>query len=125
MHSIYGTVRYLHLIFPAALAIGMSCTIAEAQRPADGPSWRGILRHPAEWYGTEEAARIVDNVLLYQHANGGWGKNINMARVLSHEERAKAVEETKDVQTTIDNRATVTQMRFLALVHQAQGGGRS
>ena len=108
----------------AMLAIGITLTAAEGQQRFRGPSWRGILRHPAEWYGGEEAVRIADNVLLYQHANGGWGKNINMARVLDEAEKAKVIEETKKIRTTIDNRSTFTQMRFLARTHQATGAER-
>ena len=107
------------------IALSISFTHAEAQRPQNrGPSWRGILRHPPEWYGSEEAVRIADNVLLYQHANGGWGKNINMANVLSDEEKAQVVEKAKKVRTTIDNGATVTQVRLLALVYQKTGTPR-
>ena len=120
-------MQYAHkvtrdLLLVAVLAVCIF-TKTEAQRPA-APSWRGILRHPPEWYGSEEAVRIADNVLLYQHANGGWGKNINMAQVLDEEERRKVVEETRVVDTTIDNGSTFTQMRFLALVHESTGHTR-
>jgi PelA/Pel-15E family pectate lyase len=100
-------------------AFSISITHTEAQRTNKGLSWRDITRNqqPAEWYGSEEAIRITDNVLLYQHTNGGWGKNVDRATVLNDEEKAKVVEKTKTVQTTIDNGATVTEIRFLALVY--------
>ncbi|MFT5368094.1 MAG: PelA/Pel-15E family pectate lyase [Candidatus Latescibacterota bacterium] len=114
--------KYIYLLVTIALII--IPTIAQAQQRPSGPSWRGILRHPTEWYGTEEAIRIADNVLLYQHKNGGWGKNVNMAKVFDDTEKAKIIEETKTVQTTIDNGATFTQMRFLARVYQASNAKR-
>ena len=108
--------RYFYMLL-ATLAITFTCIQAQ-QRP-QGPTWRGILRHPAEWYGSEEAIRIADNVLLYQHENGGWGKNVNMAQGLDESEKAKVIEETKTIQTTIDNGAIFTQLNYLARVYQA------
>ena len=106
--------RYINLI--ATIALIIIPTLAQGQQT---PTWRNILRQPIEWYGTKDAIRIADNVLLYQHKNGGWGKNVDMSQMLSDTEKAKIIEETKTVQTTIDNRATFTQMRFLAQVYQA------
>ena len=106
--------RYLYMLL-ATLA--MAFTSIEAQQ--NSPNWRNILRQPAEWYGSKEAIRIADNVLLYQHKNGGWGKNIDMTPVLDAEAKAKVLAETKTVQTTIDNGATTIQLNYLARVYQA------
>lgn len=107
---------YFYLLL-ATLAIPFTCI--EAQQHSQGPNWRDILRQSAQWYGSEEAIRIADNVLLYQNENGGWGKNINMAPVLDDSAKAKVIEETKTVHTTIDNGATITQLNYLARVYQA------
>ena len=80
-------------------------------------SWRGILNHPDAWYATDDAVRIADNVLLYQHENGGWDKNVNMARLMTPNEKAAVLKDTKSVHTTIDNGATHRQLRYLAAVH--------
>lgn len=45
-----------------------------------GVTWREAMLQPEEWYGSEDAQRIADNVLLYQNNNGGWLKNIDMAK---------------------------------------------
>nr|MDA3879988.1 pectate lyase [Prolixibacteraceae bacterium] len=85
-------------------------------------SWRQAMQQPAEWYGSDEAVRIADNVLLYQHNNGGWYKNIDMANVLSEAEINKLKEQqSKEMGTTIDNGATHTQMRYLANVYSESG----
>ena len=42
-------------------------------------NWRQAQDQYREWYTTAEAVRVAGNVLLYQHDNGGWGKNIAMA----------------------------------------------
>lgn len=86
------------------------------------PSWREIQHRSREWYTSEEARDIADNVLLYQHNNGGWLKNINMARELSEAEiKEIEIEKSQEIGTTIDNGATHTQLRFLARVYNATG----
>lgn len=92
-----------------------------AAAPAKPITWRqAVGNRPAEWYKTDEARRIADNVLLYQGASGGWAKNIDMAKVLTPEQIAKGVA-AKDGSSTLDNGATHTQIRFLANVYIATG----
>nr|MDA3880626.1 pectate lyase [Prolixibacteraceae bacterium] len=81
-------------------------------------SWRQAMRQPTEWHATSEAIRIADNVLLYQKNNGGWNKNIDMANVLTDKGKNELrAEKSQIVGATIDNRATHTQMRYLARVY--------
>src|SRR5882762_4326864 len=54
-------------------------------------NWDDCLKQSPEWYRTSEAVRIADNVLLYQRQNGGWPKNIDMAAVLSDQDKPKLV----------------------------------
>jgi len=82
-------------------------------------SWTDCLDQPAPWYGSPEAVRVAGNILLYQRSTGGWPKNIDMARVLSPDERAAIAGERTLTDSTIDNGATTTQIRFLARVHAA------
>lgn len=85
-------------------------------------SWREVQHRSSGWYASEEAREIADNVLLYQHDNGGWLKNINMARELSEEEiKELEKEKSREIGTTIDNGATHTQLRYLARVYSATG----
>jgi PelA/Pel-15E family pectate lyase len=85
-----------------------------------------MLRQPAAWYGSEEALRIADNLLLYQRDAGGWDKNIDMALALGPADRAQIGKEARDsgAHSTIDNDATYTQMRYLANVYTATGQER-
>lgn len=81
-------------------------------------SWREVQHRSSAWYASKEAREIADNVLLYQHDNGGWLKNINMARKLSEEEiKELEKEKSREIGTTIDNGATHTQLRYLARVY--------
>lgn len=86
--------------------------------------WTDALKQPAEWYGGPEALRIADNLLLYQRAVGGWPKNIEMASVLTEQDRARLNKQKATLDATIDNRATYSQLTFLARVYTAQKNQR-
>lgn len=98
--------------------------MAQAQ-PTEGITWRRAMSQPDEWYRSAEAIRIADNVLLYQNNNGGWSKNIDMARELSEAEmKVLKKEKSQKTGTTIDNGATHTQLNYLAKVYKATGHER-
>lgn len=77
-------------------------------------NWHTILKQPANWYGTKEARSIADSVLLYQTDSGGWPKNVDMTQPPSAEFLANTAPDHR--WPTIDNNATTTQIRLLALV---------
>ena len=78
-----------------------------------------------EFYLTDEARRIGDQVLLYQRVTGGWPKNIDMAKPLSKEERDKVEHDKARLDdSTIDNNATTTQVVYLARLYQGTGDKR-
>lgn len=81
--------------------------------------WNDALRQKAEWYGSAEAVRVADNLLLWQRDTGGWPKNTNMAVVLSQQEAAALSKQKRETDSTIDNGATYTQMAYLARVFNA------
>jgi PelA/Pel-15E family pectate lyase len=83
-------------------------------------SWSHALRQKAEWYATDEATRIADQLLLYQHDNGGWSKNLDMAVMLSEKARAEVAKNRANSDTTIDNGSTYTQLAYLAKVIHAK-----
>lgn len=113
------------LVLAAAVLLSPASAGAQSDMPLRrGSLWREVLHQPAEWFGSDEAVRIADNVLLYQHPNGGWGKNIDMTRTLSDEEKEHIRARVEDIETTIDNGATHTEVRFLARVHAATGEER-
>ena len=78
-------------------------------------------RPSGQWYGSADSVRIAENVLSYQNDNGGWPKNIDMARQLNDDEKDRLRATHNQSETLIDNGATWTQIRFLALVHEATG----
>ena len=78
--------------------------------------WDAVLQQQPEWYGTPEARRIADDVLLYQRASGGWPKNHDMTRPPG----PHAFDREDVSASTIDNSATYTEIRFLATVDAAR-----
>jgi PelA/Pel-15E family pectate lyase len=86
--------------------------------------WGECLTRDAGWYSGGEARRIADNVLLYQRSTGGWPKDLDMARVLDATERAAVGADRERTDSTIDNGATITQLRFLARMIAATGDER-
>lgn len=81
---------------------------APALPPGNAVAWADVNGQPASWYGTQAAADVAANVLYYQNGDGGWPKNVDMTM------------RTADRGTsTIDNKATTTQLTFLAKVYDA------
>ncbi|MCX6132805.1 MAG: pectate lyase [Ignavibacteriales bacterium] len=80
--------------------------------------WWASLTQREHWYGSPEAIRIADNLLLYQFPSGGWPKNIDMAEVLDEVSRKQLKAINHLDSSTIDNSATYTQLRYLAKVYR-------
>ena len=89
------------------------------KKPVAAISWSRCLSQKPNFYAGDEAVRIADNVLLYQRNTGGWQKGVDMARVLSEAERTKINKAKTKKDSTLDNGATHTQMRYLAKVYNA------
>jgi PelA/Pel-15E family pectate lyase len=78
--------------------------------------WNDALRQPAEWYAGPEAQGVAAQVLLWQHASGGWPKNTDMSLAPTEAQRAAR----SFAEPTIDNGGTTTPLRFLATVISAR-----
>lgn len=78
--------------------------------------WADVLKQGSAWYGTPDARAIADRVLGYQAPSGGWPKDVDMT-VPAPAPPARAG-------ATIDNQATVIQIRYLARVHAAAADPR-
>jgi PelA/Pel-15E family pectate lyase len=78
---------------------------AGALPPGGAVPWSNVNSQPASWYGTQAAADVAANILYYQNEDGGWPKNVDMT--LRSAERGTS---------TIDNKATTTQLTFLAKI---------
>jgi PelA/Pel-15E family pectate lyase len=94
-------------------------------------------RGPA-WYATPKARHVADNVVSFQTPAGGWGKNQdrsgplrqrgqdyvpnNNSQFLQRGDFDAAVDSHWSYVGTLDNNATSTELRFLALVSKALPG---
>lgn len=113
-------ISSFHFLFLSLLVLPLGAQHSPASIP-----WSQVLQQEKDWYTSTEALRIADNILIYQHRNGGWPKNMDMAAILTplqvqEIKQAQQKAGTEFSRTTIDNGATHTQIRFLAQVYQSQ-----
>lgn len=82
-----------------------------------------ILREDdQDFFTTEEAIRIGDQLLLWQRATGGWAKNVDMVSPMSEQIKTQvAADKLRRDDSTIDNDATILQMAYLARLYKATG----
>lgn len=84
--------------------------------------WRNVAtKMPSEWYGSEEAKKVAENVLLSQKEIGGWEKNKAYHHPFSESERAHYINSKSEIGATFDNRSTIIELRFLAKVYASFG----
>jgi len=91
----------------------------ESKEIAASVPWSQCLNQRPEFYTTDEAVRIADSVLLYQRDSGGWPKGTDMAKPLGEEGKASIRKAKNRKDSTLDNSATHTQIRYLAEVYYA------
>jgi PelA/Pel-15E family pectate lyase len=103
-----------------AIIVGISFSGSAFAQAESSVAWKDALKQTPQWYATPEAARIADNLLVYQLSIGGWPKNTDMATPLSDSQRQSILTKKTDNDSTIDNGATFTQLAFLARVHTAK-----
>jgi PelA/Pel-15E family pectate lyase len=70
------------------------------------------LDKPAEWYASDDAKRMADNILTFQSKEGSWPKNTETAEKPYDGDPSK-------LEGTFDNGATTIEMYYLAKVAHA------
>jgi pectinesterase len=84
-------------------------------------SWKNALKQKPDWYATSDAHDLAKKVMLYQRDNGGWPKNTDFSVTLDKDDLKKLTQQRNDLKdTTIDNGATFTPLKFLTRVWQAK-----
>lgn len=106
-------IRYRYYAFIALMCAGAIKVSARNE---------ALKENENAFFETEEARRVGDQLLMFQRKTGGWPKNTEMCRPLSEEQKAKVMadKERRD-DSTIDNNATITQLRYIARLYQATG----
>lgn len=102
-------------------AFYLSILMALALLPAHAQRRYNAMREAKkEFFKTEQARLIGDQILDYQRVTGGWPKNIDMAKPMTHEERLQVLKDkSRRDDSTTDNDATNMQMTYLARLYQA------
>ena len=107
-----------------AMALATATAVADTGNGGDGlktKKWTSAAEKLSDaFFATPEAERIGDNLLFYQHPTGGWPKNTQMQDSLTAADR-KRVEKLKQGKryATIDNKATTTEIKYLARLYAA------
>lgn len=101
----------------AALAVSLNLNAGGSRY-----SKRMLRCDDPEFFKTEEARRIGDQVLLWQRNTGGWPKNIDMVTPMTDQQKAEVLadKDRRDDSTT-DNDATNVQLGYLAHLYKATG----
>ena len=112
MKLIENTLKFIFLIIALTFSESLFSQV-------HNQSWKNIIhQNKDDWFKTNEAKEIAENVLLYQREIGGWPKNIQMQNPLSKAEKQnlKALKSsTKEI--TTDNGATIQEMLFLSKMY--------
>ena len=82
-------------VVAVALVACAASSLTHAQWGGGQSRWRDILDNPPDFYGSDESIRVAENVLLYQNDNGGWPKNIDMARKLSDSQKKQLAQDAQ------------------------------
>ncbi len=127
-------------VLAAERAALLAAGLAPPPAPVGGNGEKTMpLKQDPAWYGSAEALRVADNIVSFQTPAGGWGKNQprdTAARLkgqdfVANNNNAKGsvtgdFDQAEDpgwsYVGTIDNDATITEIRFLAKVAARLGG---
>ena len=116
-------ITLLTCLFCGSLAMNAQ---NEAPKDMSYKNWvKQAPKYKDAFFTTPEAARIADNVLLYQQTTGGWPKNIKMQEELTDEQKEIVfLQKDKVNESTIDNDATITEIQYLSRIYNATGNER-
>lgn len=89
--------------------------------PAVSPDFRVAPYMTGAWFATDSAAHVAANIISFQTPSGGWAKHVDMVGE-SRRPGVSFFSESADWSyiATIDNGATVTQLRFLGAALDAR-----
>ena len=120
-------------VISLAVWLGLAVSAANVSAQQNQPAVRNYLEMgwgtvatsmPDEWYGSDEACAVAENVLVYQRWSGGWPKNTAIHQPLRAGDRSGQIENKRNHDATFDNDATTTEIRFLAKVYEKTGNIR-
>lgn len=115
----------MKITYLASILLILTTTFVAAQdnrqlKPGDYLTmrWGRVATHmPSEWYGSDEAKLVAENVLLSQKEIGGWEKNKPYHHVFPDSLKAHYIQTKSEKGGTFDNGSTISELRFLAKVY--------
>ncbi|MFA9192366.1 pectate lyase [Flavobacterium sp. FZUC8N2.13] len=126
-----------YLVFLIVFALSNAFINAQSDNKDAVISTKAFGDSERHWYGIKDAtnlinpvpnqarypesdyAKIADNMILFQRANGGWPKNYDMKAILTPEQMDKVASSKTALHTTFDNETTYTHVYYLAQVYTA------
>src|SRR5687767_235580 len=123
MLFIYSTMSKLKITYLAIFLFNAAVGFAQQEAVSNVKdylklSWKNVAtRMPDEWYASSEAKAVADQVIFCQQDIGGWAKNKPYHHPLTKKDSVEITRLRPGVGATIDNGATITEMRFLTLVY--------
>ena len=113
-----GAFRYAQMTVGGVRQLNLPLAQHLKRSIYDLPWGRVALNQPDDWYGTDEAVAVAENVLLYQRNTGGFPKNIPMHHKLTESDKQVLLAaKDKTTDSTMDNDATYMETVFLAKVY--------
>lgn len=110
--------KYNLVIIIALLSVQSLMAQNSMKRDFPDKRWVNVAnRMPAEWYASEEAKRVAENLLASQKESGGWAKNQPYHLLFSDSLRQYYMQTKSKIGGTFDNGSTITELRFLAKVY--------
>lgn len=99
--------RLFYFLISLVLALSFcSCSKTYEYKEYD---WGDLCSKPSDWYSSDEARLLGDEILFYQHEDGGWKKDM-----------AGDPDGTWK-NSTVDNDATTSQIHVLAKIYNETG----
>ena len=108
-------VRGLRLLLVFALAAVPGAFVGDGV--AERADWERLAAQDDAWYRSAEGRHAVRVILQRQKSSGGWEKNYDLTEPVDASDNADPGKEPG----TIDNNATVGELRVLARYHQLTG----
>lgn len=104
--------RFIYTVLIILISFGVKAQILDS-------SWNALVTsEDSQWFGTNDAIAVADNVLLFQKNIGGWPKNFQPQRFTLEDKKKFELEKDDPIGATIDNGATTQEMIYLSKVFQ-------
>jgi PelA/Pel-15E family pectate lyase len=115
--------NHFYLLVLTFYLINNSGLLAQKQEKANSDdylnlSWKQVAtKMPEDWYGTDAAKQVAENVLLCQKDIGGWAKNKPYHHQFTDDVKQQFIASKSEVGATFDNGSTIMEMIFLTNVY--------